>query len=57
MEYAEGGELLHTLNRVALQESDKKRLCAQIVSAVEYMHRLKIWHRDLKLENLLLGRS
>ena len=58
LEYASGGELFdHILAHRHLKEKDAARLFAQLISAVSYLHRKGIVHRDLKLENLLLDRN
>ncbi|KAI8143585.1 kinase-like domain-containing protein [Fennellomyces sp. T-0311] len=58
LEYASGGELFeHIVAHRCLKEKDARRLFAQLISSVQYMHRQKIVHRDLKLENLLLDRN
>lgn len=45
-----GGELFeHILAHRSLKEKDAKRLFAQLVSSVHYMHQKRIVHRDLKL--------
>ena len=55
MEYASGGELFdYIVKRKRLQEEEACRFVQQIVSGVEYIHKVKICHRDLKPENLLL---
>ena len=57
LEYGAGGELFdYILAQKCLQEREACRLFAQLVSGVSYLHRKKIIHRDLKLENLLLDR-
>ncbi|KAG2178655.1 hypothetical protein INT44_001808 [Umbelopsis vinacea] len=57
LECASGGELFeYILARRYLKEKDAKRLFAQLISGVRYMHEKHIVHRDLKLENLLLDR-
>ena len=57
LEYGAGGELFdYILAHKCLQERDACRLFAQLISGVSYLHRKKIIHRDLKLENLLLDR-
>ncbi|PVF96374.1 Pkinase-domain-containing protein [Serendipita vermifera] len=58
LDYASGGELFdHILAHRYLREKDAKKLFAQLISAVWYIHQKKIVHRDLKLENLLLDRN
>jgi serine/threonine protein kinase len=55
MEFASGGELFDYI--VSKQRLDEKEACKffqQIISGVEYFHKLGIVHRDLKPENLLL---
>lgn len=58
LDYASGGELFdHILAHRYLKERDARKLFAQLISAVWYIHQKKIVHRDLKLENLLLDRN
>lgn len=55
LEYADGGDALRFIQKNgAISESTAKRWLAQVADAVFYMHRMRIAHRDLKLENLLL---
>ena len=55
MEYASGGELFdYIVKRKRLQEEEACRFMQQIISGVEYIHKVRICHRDLKPENLLL---
>ena len=55
MEYLEGGELFHYVNeKKRLTEDEAREFFIQINEAVSYLHRQKIIHCDLKLENLLL---
>lgn len=50
-----GGELFeHILARRYLKENEAARMFAQLIAGVSYLHKNKIVHRDLKLENLLL---
>ncbi|KAI0033335.1 CAMK/CAMKL/AMPK protein kinase [Vararia minispora EC-137] len=54
LEYA-GGELFnYIVANGRMTESQARRFFQQIISGVEYSHRLKIVHRDLKPENVLL---
>ncbi|KAI1077332.1 hypothetical protein F5B20DRAFT_583327 [Whalleya microplaca] len=58
LEYASGGELFdYILTHRYLKDSPARRLFAQLVSGVGYLHKKGIVHRDLKLENLLLDRN
>jgi serine/threonine protein kinase len=55
MEYLGGGELLeYVSSRGRLDEAEAKFFFTQIAEAVHYLHREKLIHRDLKLENILL---
>jgi len=58
LEYASGGELFDfILNHRYLKDNAARRLFAQLISGVGYLHKRGIVHRDLKLENLLLDRN
>ncbi|KNE60623.1 LOW QUALITY PROTEIN: CAMK/CAMKL/KIN4 protein kinase [Allomyces macrogynus ATCC 38327] len=58
IEYASGGELFdYILANRCLPEDEARRLFAQLVEGVHYMHSKNVVHRDLKLENLLLSSS
>jgi serine/threonine protein kinase len=58
MEFAENGNLLDYVNNNGrLSEDQARRYFAQLISVLEYLHReLKVAHRDLKCENVLLDR-
>ncbi|KAI7866978.1 kinase-like domain-containing protein [Spinellus fusiger] len=58
LDYASGGELFeHILVHKRLRERDARKIFAQLISTVHYMHQKNIVHRDLKLENLLLDKD
>lgn len=58
LEYADGGDALkHIQLTGAISEELARTWTGQIISAVGYMHKLDIAHRDLKLENLLIDSS
>lgn len=57
MEYLQGGELFAFRQKQPNQRFPPSVVCvwaAQLVSAIQLLHRRNIVHRDLKLENLLL---
>ena len=55
MEYANGGELFdYIVSHQRVNEPEACKFFQQILSGVEYLHKLNIVHRDLKPENLLL---
>ena len=54
-ELAEGGDLYDL--RGQLDGEEVRSFMKQLVSAVGYLHENRIWHRDLKSANALLGRQ
>lgn len=62
MEYADGGELFdyivqnqkYTFCVSRLTELEACKFFQELISGIEYLHKLFIVHRDLKPENLLL---
>jgi serine/threonine protein kinase len=56
MEYAPGGNLWeYVAKRKGLSETQAKRIFAQLVEGVGYLHANDIAHRDIKLENVVMG--
>ncbi|OLY83012.1 3-phosphoinositide-dependent protein kinase 1 [Smittium mucronatum] len=56
IDLAENGELLNFVRKYGgLSEKCTQFYLAEIVLAVEYMHKNNVVHRDLKPENILLG--
>ena len=53
----EGGDLFDRLSSHPFSEVDVQSIFKQLLYALNYCHREKIAHRDLKLENFLLASS
>ena len=54
-EYCAGGEIFdHLVAHGRLNEREARRKFKQILSAVDYCHKRRVVHRDIKAENLLL---
>eukprot|EP00347_Sterkiella_histriomuscorum_P007269 403349613 len=57
-EYCNGGNLKSFLTRKRrLQEPDIKIILAQILLSLDYLHQRNINHRDIKLDNILMGKG
>jgi serine/threonine protein kinase len=54
VELCEQGELFSEVARGALSEATARDYFVQIVEAADYCHSMRIYHRDLKLENVLV---
>eukprot|EP01111_Echinosteliopsis_oligospora_P006567 TRINITY_DN2077_c0_g1_i1.p1 TRINITY_DN2077_c0_g1~~TRINITY_DN2077_c0_g1_i1.p1 ORF type:complete len:435 (+),score=104.41 TRINITY_DN2077_c0_g1_i1:159-1463(+) len=58
MDFVNGGHLLHHLHREGIfSEHQAKFYLAEVILALEHLHKLNIIHRDLKPENCLLDSS
>ena len=58
MELVRGGELFSKISKHGrLKEEAAKTYFRQLISAVDFCHSRGVFHRDLKLENLLLDES
>ncbi|EHA8591152.1 putative CBL-interacting protein kinase 2 [Cocos nucifera] len=57
MEYVKGGELFNKVARGKLKEDIARKCFQQLISAVDYCHSTGVYHRDLKLENVLLDEN
>ncbi|KAF6150851.1 hypothetical protein GIB67_020934 [Kingdonia uniflora] len=56
MEYLNGGDLYSLLRNLGCLDEDIVRVyIAEIVLALEYLHSLRVVHRDLKPDNLLIA--
>ncbi|XP_052290926.1 CBL-interacting serine/threonine-protein kinase 1 isoform X3 [Citrus sinensis] len=55
LEYVTGGELFDKIaSKGRLQEAEGRKLFQQLIDGVSYCHNKGVFHRDLKLENILL---
>lgn len=55
MDYISGGELFtHLYQRDKFSEDEARIYIAEIIIAIEHLHKLGIIYRDIKLENILL---
>lgn len=55
LEYVTGGELFDRIsNRGRLSEGEGRKLFQQLIDGVSYCHHKGVFHRDLKLENVLV---
>ncbi len=57
MPYIAAGSLRDLLNQSPLSPASFLRLAAQIIAALDYLHRHKVIHRDLKATNVLVDYS
>eukprot|EP00658_Telonema_sp_P-2_P047602 TRINITY_DN36214_c0_g1_i3.p1 TRINITY_DN36214_c0_g1~~TRINITY_DN36214_c0_g1_i3.p1 ORF type:complete len:570 (-),score=43.80 TRINITY_DN36214_c0_g1_i3:124-1833(-) len=56
MEYASQGSFYDLLKkRKRFGENEARRHCAELLTAVEYIHAKNFYHRDIKLANILLS--
>lgn len=56
MEYAPGGELYALLEpNFGIEEDLARKVMAQLIDAVEFLHMKNIVHRDIKPENVVIG--
>eukprot|EP00347_Sterkiella_histriomuscorum_P019567 403341142 len=56
IEYQEGGTLLDQIKKqIKYTEVDIRTIMAQLLLAVDFMHKKGVVHRDIKLDNILLS--
>ncbi|KQK07055.1 hypothetical protein BRADI_2g32587v3 [Brachypodium distachyon] len=54
MEHVRGGELFSKVAKGRLKEEVARKYFQQLIGAIDFCHSRGVYHRDLKLENLLL---
>ena len=55
IEFVQGGDLLSILNdKGRLSECEARSIFQQLVAALQFAHHKRIYHRDIKLENVFL---
>lgn len=54
MDYCPGGDLLAVVKRGVLNEEILKKYMAEIVLAIEALHKAEIIYRDLKPSNIII---
>jgi serine/threonine protein kinase len=58
MEYCHNGELFNHINsRGPLSEKKAAKIFKQILSAMKYLKSQRIFHRDIKCENILFDKN
>ena len=56
-EYCSGGDLYNVMKTQHISEVQAACIMYQILLAINHIHKLKIMHRDLKLENILVTKK
>ncbi|ENN75821.1 hypothetical protein YQE_07629, partial [Dendroctonus ponderosae] len=56
-EYAPLGDLTSNVSEIGIGELHTKRVARQLASALEFIHKKDLVHRDIKLDNILVFKS
>lgn len=54
LENIEGKELFNLINNENLSDNEKIDICNQLINGLDYLHLNGIYHRDIKLENIMI---
>jgi serum/glucocorticoid-regulated kinase 2 len=57
LDYCEGGDLSYYLNHKKISIESIKFIIAELILAIEYLHKNNIIYRDLKPENILIDKN
>lgn len=58
MEYCSGDQIMKCIRKNGkLKESEACKFYQQIISGIEYIHKIGVVHRDIKPENILLDHN
>ena len=55
MEFMEGGSLTEIVTTIRMEEKEAAAVCAQVLSALAFLHSLGVIHRDIKSDSVLLS--